>query len=512
MSDLFRAARPAPPRPKPVFQRGSAEAPWSVDKLSERIARVLGSGFPGRIWVEGELSRITRHRNGAAYLSLQEGRAVLEAVAWSEAARRLPDGLRQGDQVRVLGSVRTWKGSSRYQIQVERVERAGLGQLLQQLKELEIQLAREGLFSDARKRPLPRAPLRVGLLASRGSDGWRDFIDTARRRFPRVEILSWHSLVQGPRAPRELVHGLRQLARAEPDMIVITRGGGSFEDLLAFSDEAVVRAAAACPIPVVSAIGHDADRPLLDQAADVRAKTPTAAAEENVPDLRDLLGELDHARQSAGRAAELRLDRARRGLAARATHRGLAALAARIRDDRTRIAAARQAATDAARRRLDRAAAAWRERGEGLAARHPGERLERRKRAVAALRDRIGALDPVGSRWRRLPGLAARISPDRLLRRIEAARRDAARDAERARSAATRSFDGARARAERWGERVRGRNPLLVLQRGYSLALDAEGRVLRSSAQVADGDAIRVRLAEGGLDARVLKRHEQVPE
>ncbi len=511
MADLFGGAAPQPAAPRALPRRGSAEAPWSVEALSHRIGQVLGAGFPERLWVEGELSRVSRVSGGAVWLSLREDRAVLEAVAWREAASRLPEGLRQGDQVRAFGALRTWKGQSRYQLVVERVERAGLGPLLQELKEREIRLAREGLFAAERKRPLPRVPLRVGLLTSRGSDAWRDFIDTARRRFPGVEILCWNTPVQGLQAPRRLGAGLRQLARAAPDFIVITRGGGSFEDLLPFSDETLVRAAAACPVPVVSAIGHDADRPLLDQAADARSKTPTAAAEEHIPDRRDLLAEMDSGRQSAERHAEGRLDRARRALAARAAHRGFGALPNRVREQATRIRAGRQRADDALRRLLDRQASGLRRRRETLAALHPGAQLDRQRHALHALRKRIAAVDPVGARWRRLPGWAARLAPDRLHRRVDDARRAAIRAGERAETCALQFVDRLRRDAARLQERLRGQDPLLALRRGYSLALDSRGRALRSATQTQPGENIRVLLAEGGLDARVLATFKKKP-
>ncbi len=508
MTNLFREARPAP---RALPRRGSAEMPWSVEDLSHRIGQVLGDGFPGRLWVEGELSRVSRTSGGGVWLSLREGQAVLEAVAWREAASHLPEGLRRGDQVRAFGSLRTWKGQSRYQLVVERLERAGLGLLLQELREREIRLAREGLFASDRKRPLPRVPLRVGLLTSHGSDAWRDFIDTARRRFPGIGILCAHSPVQGTRAPQQLMAGLRQLARAVPDFIVITRGGGSFEDLLPFSDEALVRAVACCPVPVVSAIGHDADRPLLDQAADVRSKTPTAAAEENIPDRRDLLAELDNGRQSAERCAEAGLDRARRTLAARAAHRGFSALPNRVREQETRVGAGRQRADDTLRRRLDQYAGRLRERREMLATLHPGGQLESRKRALNALKERITTVDAVGMRWRRLPGFAARLSPDRFHRLVDAARRAAALAGERADTVAAQLLDRFGARAARHRERLRGQDPLLALRRGYSLALDSRGRVLCSAARVAVGEDIRILLAEGGLDARVLAAFRRAP-
>ncbi len=485
-------------------KRGSAESPWSVDELSEAIGRVVGAGFPGRLWVEGELSQV-RPSGGNVWFSLREGKAVLGAVAWREAARRLPEGLRQGDQIRALGSVRTWKGQSRYQFVVDRVERAGLGELLQTLREIEIRLTREGLFAPERKRPLPRTPLRVGLLTSRGSDAWRDFLQTATGRFPGIEILSWHSRVQGAGAPRELVAGLRELAREAPDFIVITRGGGSFEDLLAFSDEALLRAVAACPVPVVSAIGHENDRPLLDQAADVRSKTPTAAAEEHIPDHRELREELDDRRQAAERQAEQRLSGAGRSLEARAHHRGFSAFPHRLGREQDRVENLRSRLGQAALGQWNRRSEELEPRRRKLETLHPGVRLERQKRDLAELRNRITALAPLDAWWPRLPSYAARLAPDRLRRLVEDGCRTTSRAAERAEALAGGRLERFTARSENRGERLRAQNPLLLLKRGYSLVFDSGGKVLVSVEGLAAGEPVRIQLADGDIEARVLE-------
>ena len=244
----------APPATEPQIETsagarpGSSESPYSIVELSRQIEEVIGDGFPRNFWLEGELSNVSRGGNrGHLYLSFREARVVLQAVAWESDVRHFDFNPRQGDRVRAFGRLTAYAGRSQYQFQIQRLERAGIGALLQELLEREARLEREGLFELERKKLPPYLPLRIGLLTAIPSDAWADFTRTARARFPGVLIRERNTLVQGPEAPKALIAGIRDLGRRPLDVIVVARGGGSVEDLLPFSDEAVIRAAAACP-------------------------------------------------------------------------------------------------------------------------------------------------------------------------------------------------------------------------------------------------------------------------
>ena len=214
--------------------------------------------------------------------------------------------LANGERVHVYGRPELWEQKGELRLRALSIERFGLGEHLAALERLKAQLAAEGLFAESRKRPLPRLPRRIGLVTGNDAAAKRDVLTTIQARFPPARVLVAETLVQGPRAAAAMVEALRAICEApEIDVVVLARGGGSFEDLLPFSDERLVRAVAACPVPVVTAVGHEQDTPLCDLAADRRASTPTAAGRLVVPDLDELLAGLARSRDgsAAARAA-----------------------------------------------------------------------------------------------------------------------------------------------------------------------------------------------------------------
>lgn len=516
-----RPPSPTPPVPPPATEPrietapaahpGSSESPFSIREISARIRAVLEDGFPRSIWIEGELSQVSRPQSGHLYLSFREERVVLEAVAWASDARSFPFAPAQGDRVRAFGRLRTYDGKSVYQFQVQRLEKAGIGALLQELLEREARLEREGLFDPARKREIPFLPLRIGLLTAAASDASVDFVRTAKTRFPGVRIRERHAAVQGPAAPGALAAGIRALGRSRDlDVVVVARGGGSVEDLLPFSDELVVRAAAACPVPLVSAIGHEQNRPLLDRVADLRSSTPSAAARDILPVREELVREIE-ARQGAAAAAARRvLKAAGDRVATFRTHRATTALPAWVEQERRDRQRDRSRVLDRARSAVGRREVRLRTAREALAHSHPARRLAEQVTQLGRLRERLARLPLLRGPEGRLETSRRRVSPDPLHRLVEA---------ERAALAGRRAQEGAAIRrlldrrsfvAETTGRKLKDLDPRVVLGRGYSLALDAKGRALASSRGVQAGDRLRLLLGEGELGASV--EEVQLPE
>jgi exodeoxyribonuclease VII large subunit len=294
---------------------------FTVTELSNQLKRAVEDAFP-YVRVRGELSRVSRNASGHCYFDLKDDRSVLSAVIWKGSFARLKVKPEQGLEVICTGRLTTFQGQSKYQIVVEEMELAGLGALMAMLDARKKKLAAEGLFDVARKRPIPYLPRVVGVVTSPTGAVIRDIMHRLSERCPR-RVLVWPVSVQGERAAGEIAAAIRGFnalpvdgAIPRPDVLIVARGGGSFEDLLAFSEEAVVRAAAESVIPLISAVGHETDTTLIDFAADKRAPTPTAAAEMAVPVLRDCLENMLSLDQRLLRAASRSMERQRRHLQA----------------------------------------------------------------------------------------------------------------------------------------------------------------------------------------------------
>jgi exodeoxyribonuclease VII large subunit len=280
------------------------------------------------LWVEGEVTELRRQEGWQSVFftlkGLEDGSCLPTSMP-----RATFDALRlevaDGDKVHVYGRPELYEARGVFRLRGLSLEPLGLGAALARIERLKRALAAEGLFAPERKRPLPLLPRRIGLLTGNEAAAKRDFVTAVSARFPAARIVVAETLVQGARAPQAIVAALEELAREpEVDVVVVARGGGSFEDLLPFSDERVVRAVAACPVPVVSAVGHEQDTPLCDLAADVRASTPTAAARVVVPDERQLRADLDRLRGALARDTRRILERGRQALAADAQRLGRA--------------------------------------------------------------------------------------------------------------------------------------------------------------------------------------------
>ncbi|OII41117.1 exodeoxyribonuclease VII large subunit [Plantibacter sp. MMLR14_011] len=272
------------------------EAPWPVALLGTKLRDYIDR--LGTVWVEGEITQWGAS-GGNVYGKLKdlEIDATVGFTIWSSVRAKIPADLKQGDHVVALVKPNYWLKGGTLTMQVMAMKHVGIGDLLERLERLRRQLAEEGLFDASRKRPLPFLPQCIGLVTGKDSDAEKDVLCNAELRWPSVRFRVVHAAVQGDRTPGDVVSALQTLdADPEVDVIIVARGGGDFQNLLGFSDERVVRAAAACTTPLVSAIGHEADRPLLDDVADLRASTPTDAAKRVVPDVAEEFARVQQAR------------------------------------------------------------------------------------------------------------------------------------------------------------------------------------------------------------------------
>ena len=377
--------------PFPAAAPARANLPeYTVSELSAALRRTIEQGF-SYVRVRGEISGWKRHGSGHCYLALKDADAVIDAVCWRTTALRLPLKPEDGMEVVCTGRLTTYPGRSKYQLVIESMELAGVGALLKILEERRKRLAAEGLFAAERKKKLPFLPKVIGVITSPSGAVIRDILHRLNDRFPR-HVLLWPVAVQGDAAAAQVaaaIDGFNRLPAAgpvpRPRLIIVARGGGSLEDLMAFNEEVVVRAAAASAIPLISAVGHETDTTLIDHASDRRAPTPTAAAEMAVPVRLDLLSELGgNSARLSGSLARL-FDQRRLHLAGLARGlpdpQDLIGTATQRLDDRTerlRFAANRQ--LQAARQRLDLATA--RLRPEVLSA------------DLARTRARLGEVEP----------------------------------------------------------------------------------------------------------------------
>ena len=305
------SAAPEASAPEASVPGTSPESAFTVAEVNAAARRVVESSFPP-MWVTGEVSNWNRSTRGHRYFSLRDpGGAQLSCVMWRSNAERLPIDPEDGMEIGVFGQLTIYEGGGRYQLSVETLQARGEGLWQLAFEKLKRELAAEGLLDPSRKRALPRVPVRIGIVTSRSGAALRDVTAVVRRRAPWTRILLADCRVQGEGAAREIVRALERLVRdGTSEVIVLTRGGGSIEDLWAFNEEAVARAIAACPIPTVVAVGHEIDFTIADLVADYRAPTPSAAGEAVVPEREVLVAGLQS--MGAALAAGLR-DRTRRG-------------------------------------------------------------------------------------------------------------------------------------------------------------------------------------------------------
>lgn len=325
------------------------------------------------VWVRGEISNFKWHTSGHIYFTLKDEASQIKCVMFRSAAQRLRFRPDNGMQVLVGGNISVFERDGAYQLYCAEMEPAGIGALHLQYEQLKERLGAEGLFDEALKRPLPMLPRKVGMITATTGAAIRDMVTVSRRRFPAVQLVIAPALVQGAEAPASLIRALQLTATIpEVDVIIIGRGGGSLEDLWAFNSEALARAIRACPVPVVSAVGHETDFTIADFAADLRAPTPSAAAEIVVPSRSELLGVVEGLRLRLATLARRHVERRRLRLKALADRPVLQRPQGRLLQDRQRL--------DDLVRRL------------GFAA---GRLVQNREQRLAGLAGRLDALSPL---------------------------------------------------------------------------------------------------------------------
>lgn len=443
---------------------------FTVSELNRTVRDVL-EGALGAIWIEGELSNLARPASGHMYFSLKDADAQVRCAMFRNRNRLLEFEPEAGMLVRARARVGLYEARGEYQLVVEHLEPSGAGALARAFEALKSRLAAEGLFDAGRKRPLPRMPGRIGIVTSPSGAAVRDVLHVLARRFAAIPTIVYPVPVQGERAAPEIARMLGVAgARGECDVLLLVRGGGSLEDLWPFNEEIVARAIRACPIPVVSGVGHEIDVTIADFAADHRAPTPSAAAEQATPD-----------------AATLQ--------------RGIDALARRL------LAAGRGILRRGAERRHTLA--------RRLRHQHPERRLQQlqQRRDELTLRLQRAGRRALLQHDQRLAAVRARLqraAPGARIARLH----DRLDDSRRRLHAATAADLRARgARVDSLGRALDAVSPLATLGRGYALVRRGDdGRPVTRADTVATGDPLAIRLAHGSIGARVESSHSDEPE
>ncbi len=439
---------------------------WSVSELPSRIRDLLAATFPD-IWVEGEISNCHEAQSGHVYFTLKDARAQVRCVCFRNQVRLLKFRPEDGLHVTVRGSVSVYEPRGEYQIYVEHVEPVGVGALQLAFEQLKKRLEAEGLFDPARKKPLPVLPRRIGLVTSPRGAAVRDVVRILRRRFPNVHLILFPVRVQGEAAAGDIVEAIRHFNRPPAvDVLILARGGGSLEDLWAFNEEAVARAIGASAVPIISGVGHEADFTIADFVADVRASTPSAAAEIVVRTRQEFDHHLAQLEQKMYQRVRYLLLEWRHRLQDLAAHPGF--------------------------RRLEDLLRVYRQQADEFIARLAlalHGQLERARRRFTVAQTRIAAFD-----------LRARIAALRL--RLEQRSGDL-------RVRVDRLLVPKRQRMERLMLQLDERSPLRMLERGYSIVYDTAGNLIRAAEQVAVGDEVAIQLARGRLAAEVKKKESK---
>ncbi|WP_036111547.1 MULTISPECIES: exodeoxyribonuclease VII large subunit [Luteibacter] len=444
----------------PAFDDRSPPEIFTPSGLNRLVRDLLEDALPMGVWIEGELSNVARPASGHVYFTLKDAGAQVRCAMFRTAASRLRFRPTDGMHVLMRAKVGLYEARGEFQLVADHMEPAGEGALQREFEQLKARLGAEGLFDAERKRALPAYPKRIGVITSPSGAAVRDVLSVLGRRFGLADVDVLPVPVQGREAPPAIAAMLRRAsASGRYDVLLVTRGGGSLEDLWAFNDEAVARAIHASAVPVVSAVGHEVDFTIADFVADLRAATPSAAAELLVPDAGDLERRLDRLRQRMAtliarrlQAAAQRADHWQARLNAQRPQARLARDGQRLEALRRRLVTATAQSNALRRARLDRLQAR-------LAAQHPRLRLAPSQRRIADLRLRL------------------RTS---MARRIE---RDRARVTEQART-------------------LHAVSPLATLERGYAIVFDERDAVVRRAGDVAVGDRLRVMLGDGELKVR----------
>ena len=432
----------------------------TVSELNHQARHLLESSFM-QVWVEGELSGFSRPSSGHWYFSLKDQKCQIRCAMFRGANQRIRTLPREGDQIRIRGKVTLYENRGDFQIIVEHLEPAGLGALQQAFEALKARLQGEGLFDPARKKPIPATPRHIGVVTSPTGAAIHDILTVLKRRCPAIPVTLYPTAVQGQAATADIVQAIDRAQRhGLADVLIIGRGGGSLEDLWCFNEEAVARAIAACPIPTVSAVGHEVDVTIADFVADLRAPTPSAAAEKISPDQQDWLRRLTEQQGRLGQSARRLLQR---------LDNQLGHLSARLRDPRRELLEKAQR-MDELELRLNKAIR---------------DRLDQQKQKTDYLLQRMSAQSP-----RRTLKTASE-QTQQLEERLTLAARHLLRQKDE--------------RLQHIAQTLHVVSPLATLGRGYAIVRDDQGRIVRKAGDLETGDQITARLGRGSVSAQVTE-------
>jgi exodeoxyribonuclease VII large subunit len=455
----LRVLRGKPQYHAPMETAGNRDI-FSVSRLNREVRVLLERGF-GTLWLEAEISNLARPGSGHWYFSLKDAAAQVRCCMFRQRNMLCVFAPRDGQKVLVRARIGLYEPRGEYQLVIDHMEDAGLGALKRQFEELSAKLAAEGLFAPERKRPLPMIPKRIGVITSPTGAAIRDILHVLARRFAAVPVLVYPVSVQGAAAAAEIAAAVRLAGlRAECDVLILARGGGSLEDLWAFNDEALARAIVASPIPIVSGIGHEIDFTIADFAADVRAPTPSAAAEIAVPDGQEWLASLARLAQRLQRGLRRRVESQRERLRWLVGRAALVSPTARLSQQTQRL--------DDLEQRMSRALR---------------QILADRRAILGERRSRLWQLSPMT----RLRGATARQAA--LFARL--------------RAAALAQLHRSRERLAPLVRTLNAVSPLATLERGYAIVSKEGGGILRSAADALPGTIIEARLAAGKIRAKV---------
>jgi exodeoxyribonuclease VII large subunit len=442
------------------MEAAAARKVLTVSQVNALVAGMLGEYFSD-VWIEGEISNFRAYASGHLYFALKDEGSQLQAVCFRHSAQRLKFELEDGLQVVAHGRLEVYQPTGKYQVILDSIEPKGLGALQKAFEQLKRKLEKEGLFAPERKRPLPSLPRTVGIVTSPSGAAIHDMLRTLRLHKAQVKVLLFPAQVQGEGAAEQIAEGVAALcARPEVDVIIVGRGGGSIEDLWPFNEEVVARAISLSRVPVISGVGHETDFTIADFVADVRAATPTAAAqlvakawEELETLLRDIAGQLLEATEQV-------LFEKLQAVEELVRHRAFELMAAHVAELDHRVERMAGAAEGAARARLRDAVVALTALDRSLNSLNPVARILRQKVALQALAARLEK-----------PALA-------LLSRQNV-------------------------RVGQAGARLDALSPLASLGRGYSICLKSDGSIVSRTGQVDAGDGVMLRVSDGSIDCRV---------
>jgi exodeoxyribonuclease VII large subunit len=481
---------------------------WKVSELTAFIRELLESALPD-LWVEGEVSNCHAAQSGHCYFTLKDNKAQIRCVCFRDQMRGLKFKPEDGLHITVRGALSVYDARGEYQIYVTNIEPVGLGALQLAFEQLKTKLQAEGLFDQARKKPLPVLPRCIGVVTSPTGAAIRDILRVLKRRFPNAHVSLYPVKVQGAGAAAEIVLGLQYFNRVQSvDVLILARGGGSLEDLWAFNEEPLARAIVASVLPVITGVGHETDFTIADFVADLRAPTPSAAAEIVVKSREEFERHIaDHQRHLI-QQMRYRFSQWRHRVRDLQTHRGFRQLERVLRTRRQQLdemsnslAIGLRLRLTMARQRITEAnahVASFDLRGRAAVLRR---RIEQQRGVLSAAFDRM-----VARKHRRFGIVQMRFAALDLRARVGMLRRRWERDSADLQVRFERIVKSRRKLFDALETQLKERDPLRLLERGYAVAYDASGKVLRSPNQVAIGDDISVRIAHGDLGATVRNK------